>query len=233
MISLEIHTKPDSKWNERLSSSPLGTIYHAKEYASAMESLNYKPIFIKFNSPKGDIIAQMLVVINSRFYNKTKLSSFLGKILYSKDKICSWVFGPIIFDFNYKNDICNLLQNFLISNSYLVSGSEHPLSEKSLSYLRPPITIKEWGTFLLDLSKNIEEQWNKLDKHSARKNIERAQKRGVYIKEIKRSDLEFYCKVREDTKPVLLSVLEKRWDLLNEIGWIGFLAYENEIQKMD
>jgi len=53
MITLEINKKSDNGWNERLLNSPLGTIYHTKEYASVQELLNRKSLFLKFIIQEG------------------------------------------------------------------------------------------------------------------------------------------------------------------------------------
>ena len=65
MITLETNEKSDNDWNERLLNSPIGTIYHTKEYASVQELLNRKPLFLKFINQKGDIVGQMLVSLYS------------------------------------------------------------------------------------------------------------------------------------------------------------------------
>jgi len=229
MITLEINKKSDNGWNERLLNSPLGTIYHTKEYASVQELLNRKPLFLKFINQKGDIIGQMLVTIYSRYYKRKKLSSILNRIPLSKNTICYWTFGPVIFDFDFTTEICNELNKFLISNNSIVKGSDHPLSGQPLTHLRISFKVQEWATFLIDLSKNKQELWNNMNKHSARKNIERSEKRGVYVKELTKDNLYLYQEIRKENNPVTLEILESRWDSLKNIGWTGFLAFKDEI----
>jgi len=229
MISIEALEEPDSNWNKRLLESNCGTIYHTKEYASYLDFIGRKPIFLKFVDKKGEITAQMILGEYSRFKNKRKsASNILKKLPGLKQTICSWTFGPVFFNSEFISDTCHALRNFLISQKYIVSGSEHPLSEGSISMIGDPFKINEWGTFLIDLSKGKEFLWNKMDKHSARKNVERSINREVYVKEIKRSELDLYQKIREETKPVSLTALEGSWDRLFKIGWTCFLAFKDE-----
>ncbi len=228
MITYEIHEKPDREWNERLLQSPLGTIYHTKEYANVQEFLNRKPLFIKFINQKGEITAQMLVVLYSRYFRR-KLSYLLKKMPTSKDTFCYWTFGPIIFNYDYTMEICNEFNKFLVSKNYIIKGSDHPLSGQPLNHLKASFKVKEWATFLIDLSKNKDELWNNMNKHSARKNIERSEKRGVFVKELTKKDLHLYQQIRKESNPVTLEVLEGRWDRLKDIGWTGFLSFQDEI----
>jgi len=229
MITLEINKKSDNGWNERLLNSPIGTIHHTKEYASVQELLNRKPLFLKFINQKGDIVGQMLVTMYSRYYKRKKLSSVLNKISLSKNTICNWTFGPVIFNFDFTTEICNELNKFLISKNYIVIGSDHPLSGQPLTHLKISFKVQEWATFLIDLSKNTQELLNNMNKHSARKNIERSEKRGVYVKELTKDNLYLYQEIRKENNPVTLEILESRWDSLKNIGWTGFLAFKDEI----
>jgi len=38
-----------------------------------------------------------------------------------------------------------------------------------------------------------------------------------------------YQEIRKESNPVTLEILESRWDSLKNIGWIGFLAFKDEI----
>ncbi len=115
----------------------------------------------------------------------------------------------------------------------MVSGQEHPLSKGIFSSIGKPFQVKNWGTFLIDLTLDKETLWNNLDKNSARKNIERSKRRGIYIKEMKSSDLPIYHKMLQATKrkaksDVELYAVESLWKNLHPIGLTGFLSYENE-----
>lgn len=229
MISLEIQNEPDKNWNARLLKSSSGTIYHTVEYSKILSWLGREPTFMTFVSQNGEIIAQLLGSKYSRFKKKDKIKSLIGNIIRSKKNIFSWTFGPVIFNPNFNNQICDLLSDFLISKKYLVRGSEHPMTNKPLANIKKPILAKNWCTFLIDLSNDEKNLWEKMDKHSARKNIQRSINRGVKVREITRSEIKYYQLIREETNPVALEVLEKRWDLLHQLGWTIFTAFLNDI----
>lgn len=229
MILIETNNKPDANWNERLLDSPYGTIYQTKELADIMKWLGRNSIFIKFISEKGKIVGQLLGFSYSRFHKKNKIVSNLGKIFIKKEQIFQWSYGPLIFDSVYTKEICTKIQEFLITKKFLAQGYEHPLLSGSLDNMGKPFKKTTWGTFLIDLSQDKNDIWKKMDKHSAIKNIERSQRKGVVVKELTRSNLDLYRQIREETNPVPLHVLEKRWDLLHEIGWNYFLAFKDNL----
>ena len=68
--------------------------------------------------------------------------------------------------------------------------------------------LKQWGTFLIDLNQNKDNIWNNFHKHSAKKNIERSQNRGVTIKEITFDDLKSYHELLNQTKKKTNSELD-------------------------
>ncbi|HSD05586.1 MAG TPA: hypothetical protein VLB45_07565, partial [Nitrosopumilaceae archaeon] len=185
MISIEADEKPDSNWNLRLLNSPHGTIYQTKEIAAYLETvLRSKNIFLKFVNERGKIVGQLLLSTYSRFDKKGKVGRILKKIPGQKNLIYRWSYGPVIFDSSVNNEVCAALHDFLILRNCRVLGYEHPLAGGSLSVLGKPFKIRPWATFLIDLSLNKEILWKNMDKHAARKNIERSRSRGVYVKEI-------------------------------------------------
>lgn len=235
MISIEADEKPDSNWNLRLLNSPHGTIYQTKEIAAYLETvLRSKNIFLKFVNERGKIVGQLLLSTYSRFDKKGKVGRILKKIPGQKNLIYRWSYGPVIFDSSVNNEVCAALHDFLILRNCRVLGYEHPLAGGSLSVLGKPFKIRPWATFLIDLSLNKEILWKNMDKHAARKNIERSRSRGVYVKEIDQSNLALYHKMLQGTKEKVgvdleLSYTQILWDKLHSIGFTGFLAFENEM----
>ncbi len=233
MITLEFTEKPDTNWNNRLLDSPMGTIYQTKEYAEFTElARNWETCYLKFVNSNGKIVGQLMLKVYSRFEDK-KIGILLRPFSNYNKKIYRWTCGPIIFDQNFNQEVCNVLKKYLISKNCFVRGSEHPFANGILSSLGKPFIYKTWGTFVIDLSKDKEILWSKLEKHSAKKNIERSQERNVHIIEMKKSDLAEYHKMLHETKLKAggyqdLSRLEKLWKILNPVGLTGFMAYEKE-----
>lgn len=232
-IEIEENSHADESWNKRLLNS-IGTVYQTKEYAAFTNSaFGWNTKFLKFIEPKGEILGQLMISTYPRFGKKDLKRKVLGKLPGTKKMVYWWLCGPVVFKPEYKNDICKALKQFLVSKNVRVSGSEHPFLRNQLSCLQSPFKIKPWGTFLIDLSLDLDTLWKKMDKHSARKNIERARERGVVVKKMKRSDLKEHHKMLRETKrkvgeEVELSTVEKLWDNLEPIGVTGFLARKNE-----
>lgn len=209
-------------------------MYQTKEYASYVSTaLGWKPIFIKFVNERGTIIGQVVLSSFSRFKNRRILGKVMKKIPGPKKMVYRWVYGPVLFDLNAKEEICSAFCDYLISKKGRLMGQEHPLTSGILSCMQKPFQISKWSTFLIDLSKTQHVLWQKLDKNSARKNIERSQRRGVYIKEMTKSDLPDFHKLFKETKlkrgsDIDLLSLEILWEKLRPIGFTGFLAYQNE-----
>jgi len=233
MITLELTDKPDANWNNRLLNSPLGTIYQTKEYAKFTElARNWETGYLKFINSNGKIIGQLMLTIYSKLDEKKhrKLLSFIPS--YNK-KVYRWIYGPVIFDQSFNQEVCISLKKYLMTKNYFVQGSEHPLGRGNLSSIIEPFEYKMWGTFIIDLSRGKEILWSKLDKHSAKKNIERSQERNVHIIEMRKSDLTEYHKMLQETKLKAggyqhMYRLIQLWENLQPIGLTGFMAYQNE-----
>ena len=233
MISIELEEKPDNNWNSRLGNSEFGTIYQTKEYAYAKNLLGANPLFLKFINNAGSVLGQLLILKYPRYDKKGIFGKVLKKIPKTHSEFCKWTYGPVIFNKDSIPKIHEALNNFLISKKCRVLGSEHPLSDVPLTVIGKPFKIKTWSTFLLDLRKGRQSLWNKIDKHSAQKNIERSQERGVQIKKMEKSDYVLYRKMALDIKNIdselPVTTLEKQWDSLQKVGYTGFFAYENDV----
>jgi hypothetical protein len=232
MITIEISDKSDPNWNKRLLNTDLGTIYQTPEYASYTNSvLGWSTNYLKFIDERGEIVGQLMVSVYSRLDKKGNIGKFL-KIIPIKKTIYRWICGPVVFDMRYGDQIRKLLHDFLISKNCIVIGSEHPLSNGCISNSKNNFKINTWGTFLIDLSLGEDTLWEKIDKHSAKKNVERSKNRGVLVSEMQRSDVILYHTMLQETKQnkessVSLFAVEELWDKLRPLGFTGFLAYKD------
>ncbi|QLH04011.1 hypothetical protein C5F49_00740 [Nitrosopumilus oxyclinae] len=231
MISIDIQNFPDSKWNERLLTSKLGTVYQTKNFADAQSLIGGTPNYISFLNETGKIVAQLLIISYSKFQNKGSIGKILGKFSGSKGQTYIWVYGPVVFDFDYSLEIIQSLKNFLISKKWKFQGSNHPLSNEFLSEIGEPFKIQDRSTFLINLLNDKEDIWNKMDKHSVRKNISRSESRGVTIKKMVKSDFLLYLKLFEETGKVTPftsdEIAENWWEQMKPVGHNGFLAYQD------
>ena len=234
MISIEIDSEPDENWNKRLLDSSIGTIHQTKEFAIYQKTLKKQnPIFLKFISENGKIVGQITVNEYSRFMKRGLSGKILGKVSGLSKLAYKWKFGPIVFEPDYELEICNSFRKFLLSKKSKVKGSENPLLGGSLSNIGKPFKIKQWATFLINLSEDEQVLWKKMDKHSAQKNIKRSEKRGVKVKEMTKQELKIIYQMGQDSEQktnleLPFSASKTMWDILSKIGLTGFIAYEND-----
>jgi len=229
MVEIQINEQADNSWNKRLLNSKLGTIYHTSEYGSFINHKGWTPKFVTFLDNSGKIVGQILLSTYSRFEKKGTLKKIFGAMPGTKNQVYRWIFGPIIFDPNFNIEIYTKLGKFLLSQNCRVYGIEHPLNPNVLSNLGPKFSLEECGTFLIDLSKGKDKLWKNLNKHSARKNIERAEKRGVTVNKMSYDDLKDYFHLLKETKSkvdwnINFDEILLLWKSLKSVGFSGFLA---------
>lgn len=232
MLFLEVNNISDKDWNKRLQSYPFGTIYQTKEIAEKGQFQGEESLFLKFLDPNDVVVGQLMISIVSRFRKKNIRHWILNKLPFERKKYYYWEYGPVIFDPNYTNEIKKELFGFLKSQNCKVSGYEHPLSNRFFSDAEKPFHTRTWGTFLIDLTLSKDQIWRNMDKNSVRKNIQRATKKGIYVKQMTKTDLFEYTKLLQKTHKEIrfdLEIIKKQWDFLHPIGLTGFLAYENDI----
>ncbi len=234
-MGIEIHENfhVDNKWNDFLRKSPLGNVYQTKEYAKYITTKGESPVFLSFVNSTGEIVGQILISFISRFEKKGKLKNIIKNIPGTKKETCKWIYGPIISDNKFKEEIYDNLQKYLIKKNCRISGSVHPLSQQQ-KIGNSKIEKKTWGTFLIDLSKSKAILWDNLEKHSARKNVERSKRKKIVIKEMTERDLIDYHRLLNETKQqqdvnISLDEVINEWNILKPTGFSGFLSYfENE-----
>ena len=183
MISIEVIEKPDSKWNERLLETGLGTIFQTEERWKLLDEIS-KPILLRFIDSKGSIAGQLLLDESPRFNNQNTKSKFFKNIPGLKKKVFNWTYGPIIFQHSNSSDIFSALNDFLILEKAVPNAWSHPIYSGDPKVMDKTFQVIDWGTYLIDLTKSTDELYQNIDKNSGRKNIERSEKRGVEIEQI-------------------------------------------------
>lgn len=232
MISLTVDTIADSSWNDRLINSKMGTIYQTIENTEYQKILlGWQHEFIKFYHPNGEIVGQLVISKTPRQGRLGK--SKLIKLPFIQEDLFRWTYGPVIFNYNYTNEIICSLTNYFKTKKRKICGSFHPFLSESKNNLSKSFEISNWSTFLIDLSLDLDCLWNNLDKHSARKNIERSLKKNVIVKQITKSELLDYFNLLKHTKEkagVHIDFLdtETMWSKFHKIGFDIFVAYYQE-----
>ena len=230
MISIEVHDKPDSNWNTRLIEAGIGTINQTKERGINFERNGQTPHFLHFLDNKGTIVGQLLYSTSSRLEKKGIKNKFLKKVPGLEKTVYFWIYGPIIFTPELYSDIHSAFGKFLKSKNNRIYGTTSPLLANDEQILKKNYSVKEWSTYLIDLTKTKDDLYKNIHKHSGRKNIERSIRRGVEIEEINEKSLEDYQTIRNEFKE---SMGEPKmdfqqalawWKLMKPLGYTGFLA---------
>jgi hypothetical protein len=233
MISVEALSKPDPNWNKRLFDSKIGTIFQTKERGE-YDAKNIQPIYLLFKDENDVIVAQNLIKVYERFSKNNSKGKFLNSIPTSRKKLYSWVYGPVIFKEELSKEIFIAFRDFLISEKCAVDGWVNLLFCGNPEVLSKNYIVQKWGTFLIDLTKSKEEVYNKISKHSGRKNIERSIKRGITVEEITdKSLLEYHnlinkMKKNEGRETSKFENLLQRWKIYKPVGYSGFLARKDD-----
>ena len=220
-----------AEWNSALEKSEYGTVYQTTYYADSMrDTMNEQPIFIMAED-HGRIVGQLLLFKTCRFHGRIydkPLGSFLIKFLMKIKPLYHWFFGPVTL----RNEEGEEAYNVILETVHklakdeeinISSGYPHPLDDKNKYFEAMGFKSKEAKTFVIDLTKDIEQLWNGLEKHSARKNVERAIERGVTIETVEDEDdfIEYFnvlneTRIRDQVKPYHYAYMYKGWKTLSQ-----------------
>lgn len=242
MITLEIKNEPDEHWNDRLLETNFGTSSQIKEASIKYEKENWKRIFLKFFDSKGEIVGQMLLAEFSRFadhQHKTKtlihkvkfLPKLMEKIPILKNKVYRWAYGPVIFDQSKNQEIYQSLSQFLLeNNNHQVAGWQHPFLTNGVSILKNQFKLIPWSTFIIDLNQDKDVLFHNIEKDSGRKNIRKAEKKGIIVEEVNEKNLyDYFILLRKSKgerggKSQDFQHFLQTWKNLKPTGRTGFLA---------
>lgn len=225
-LRLEKECPPD--WNTHLLKSPMGNVFNTFEYSQyAKRRLGWQPSFLYMIGKSGEIAAQVVIFEYARNKLGKKVPRSFGKIASMISKTIKWIYGPVIFS-NEEQQIVYEFLSFVQSRANRLDGSIHPFFSGSLNIEK--IKIEKWSTFLIDLQQTKDSIIAGFDKHGARKNIERAEERGVQVNEINESNISQYhdilneFRIASGNEPFEYEDTYDLWKLLGKIGFKGFLA---------
>jgi hypothetical protein len=242
MITLEIKNEPDENWNDRLLETDFGTYSQIKEASIKYDQENWKHLFLQFLDSNGEIVGQLLLAEFSRFtdqHHKTKtlihkikfLPKVLEKIPTLKNKVYRWAHGPVIFDPNKTQEIYQSFTQFLLKNKdHQVAGWQHPFLTDGSLILKNHFKLIPWSTFIVDLNQDKDTLFSKIEKDSGRKNIRKAEKKGVVIEEVNEKNLHDYFLLLKKSKGDRGGKSQdydhflQTWRNLKPTGKTGFLA---------
>lgn len=216
-----------SDWNKNLEKSNMGNIFNTFQYSEyARQRLNWQPTFLSIIDNRGEVVSQVVLFEYSR--NKLrKISSPINRLVLKLSNTIKWIYGPIIFS-EEKDTITNYFLTYVQKKGKRLDGSTHPFFNRIIT--AEGIKTEKWSTFIIDLREPITSILNSFDKKSVRKNIERAEERGVQVKEIDEKSVEDYHKILNEfriatgNKSYQVEDTYELWNLLKKVGFKGFLA---------
>ena len=244
-ISTEINS---NDWNSELKKSNYSTYLQTAEYLNINSNENTFPIFISVLDEKNAVVGQLgLLIIKTSVQYGGALFQKLSKIISGVSTRGIWQYGPTIHTENKmeKKEILRMIlkaNNEIIKkyNLVFIEGYSAPLDvslcdEEIKEYEKYGYNTKKFVAFLTDLKKPIEEIWKNVQQY-AKKNVNRAAKRGVTIKELKtfedsKQAISLFQKWGK-TKGLIISdpeqQLKKFWDRQNSGFEKTFLAFKEE-----
>ncbi len=234
-------------WNKNLKKSSCSNFFQTAEYLySQTDSTKKFPLFIYVYDQSGDIKGQIGIVIQkSPFIYSTKLLKPIAKFISIFGSRASWVGGPIIHSNNKESRkevlkiIIDALEKIAEENNLIMLDGYTPPQDTKMDeeykaqFKDRKYSITNFITYVTDLSKTEEVIWNKLHK-SAKRDIVKAQKNKIIVKELDREQLDKFfnlSKIWAKTKGVEKSsnstMKEKYWDYYKKGIEKVFLAYED------
>ena len=244
-ISTEINS---NDWNSELKKSNYSTYLQTVEYLNINSNENTFPIFISVLDEKNAVVGQLgLLIIKTSVQYGSALFQKLSKTISGVSTRGIWQYGPTIHTENKmeKKEILRMIlkaNNEIIKkyNLVFIEGYSAPLDvslcdEEIKEYEKYGYNTKKFVAFLTDLKKPIEEIWKNVQLY-AKKNVNRAARRGVTIKELKtfedsKQAISLFQKWGK-TKGLIISdpeqQLKKFWDRQNSGFEKTFLAFKEE-----
>jgi lipid II:glycine glycyltransferase (peptidoglycan interpeptide bridge formation enzyme) len=185
MDDLKVIQNPDKEtWSEFVYNHPHSNIYQTPEMAEVYRGTkNYEPISLAVVDDTDKILAVMLAVVIK------EIDGFLGS--FSARSIIQG--GPLCVE----NDegikaLTIMLEEYgkLIKKRALYSEirNMHDTSQFKYQFRELGYNFEDHLNFLIDLNKPTDEIWGKISR-SMRKNIKRAQKKGVRVEELEDREL--------------------------------------------
>lgn len=249
MYTIQIITNIDGeKWNDDLLQSDSSTFFQTFEYLNLNTNKDTFPVFVNILDDKQNVVAQLgILIIRTTVLYGNPLFRKLLRIISSISSRGIWLYGPTIHsrDKEQRRQILKIiikatgdvLEKY---NLVFIEGYSPPLDDLIdddfiNEYKKNGYFVSNYITFITDLKKPLEEIWKNVQKYT-KKNVKRAAKRGILVKE-----LETFDEAKENltlfqqwsqTKGISISdpnqELENFWIRHNSEFEKTFLAYENK-----
>ena len=235
----------EDKWDTNLKKKKYSTFFQSAHFLN-IQTKNRIPVYITIFYG-NEIKCQAGLVITKTFspYSTNKLNKFTKFISKFGNRI-TWISGPIIHE-EKKENRRKIIQTFIAAlneiseknNIVIIDGYTHAedeLIDQDIlnEFEKNGFRNEYFTTFILDLSRPIEEIWRNVAK-KARNDVTRAERRNVTVKEIVNyedfKDFRNLIKNWGKTKGMDIKdqkeVIEKDWRLYQKGLQHFFVAYED------
>lgn len=229
-IRIEKECPPD--WNKNLLNSLMGNIFNTYQYSEyAKRRLNWQPSFMSLISNNGKILSQVILFEYTRSKIGKKIPPSLNKFALKISNTIKWIYGPVIFSDD--QGIINYFLGYVKKKGKKLDGLIHPFYNGNID--TKGIKTEKWSTYIINLQQTKESLLSNLDKHSARKNIERSIERGVQVREVNENSIPEYhdllnkFRITSGNKPFHYEDTYELWNLLKSVGFKGLLASKDGV----
>jgi hypothetical protein len=247
-ISYKILTEIDSsQWDKDLMKSKSSTFFQTTEYLIPPQGADYLAVFVYVLDENGEVVGQLgMRIIRTTVMFASPFFKRLVKIISKVSNRGVWLYGPIIHssDKNFRIEILRTIIKAVdeILEKYDLVYFEGYTTPTDLlvdeiynqEFLSNGYVIQNMVTFMADLSKSIEEIWQKVSK-KARGDVNRAKRRDITVREVDNyNDLKEYVLLSQQwaktkglqiTNP--LEEIDRLWNNHKEGIEKFFLAYQD------
>ena len=234
------------KWDHDLSKIDYADTFQTAEYLS-YKSFEEKrtPFFIYVYDDTGNVKGQLGLVVQKSvtIYSSLVLSKIIN--LFAKLGIRAlWIHGPILHtqDKKARIEILHTIikalealtkkENIVLIGGYTPHGGYLLDEDYNNEFKKNGYKIIDQYTFVTDLNENIDKIWNNLAE-SAKRDVTRAKKRNITVKELEHKDLHEYfslgqkwAKTKGIEKSVPMNQREEYWEYYKSGVEKVFLAHE-------
>ena len=227
-------------WEKTLLNDSNSTAYQLPDFFTpSKEIFNSKPVFILVYDASGKIVGQLSGAIHfsDNWLNSNRFSNSITSKLRLGYSL-NWFYGPIIHDQeNYAEILTNILTAIdkvaIENNVNLIRGLTPPqkITIPIEIFKKFNYSINPWITYKTDLTKNIDDIFNSLHKHT-RYDIRKGENKGLVFEAVNtKTSFDQYADVKfeEKNKVEEMQKLHSRKLFLNRV-WDT--SYKNGHQKM-
>jgi len=179
------------EWNSLITKDKNTGMYQTYEFAEYWNDyLKCKPHFLYIyedDKAVGCLLFFKQAIAHKFLFEKPVINKLIPLLTFLKPVYC-WINGPVIldkkmkekvFDYIFKNASQLFPRYYAIRGSYKDYESDEKANEEIKDTLQQySVSCKMPGTYVIDLSKSLDELWKNLSK-ACRKNIKKVPKLGV------------------------------------------------------